>query len=42
MTYHPFHNPGLKFLSLGIASLLWLVVAGELDVERVLRAPVTD
>jgi YbbR domain-containing protein len=40
MAYHPFRNPGLKFLSAGIASLLWLVVAGERVVERVMRAPV--
>lgn len=40
MAYHPFRNLGLKFLSIAIASLLWLVVAGERVVERVLRAPV--
>lgn len=40
MAYHPFRNLGLKFLSLGIAALLWLVVAGERVVERVMRAPV--
>ncbi len=40
MAYHPFRNLGLKFLSLCIASLLWLVVAGERVVERVMRAPV--
>jgi YbbR domain-containing protein len=33
-------NLGLKFLSICIATLLWLVVAGERVVERVLRAPV--
>jgi YbbR domain-containing protein len=40
MAYHPFRNLGLKFLSAFIAGLLWLVVAGERVVERVLRAPV--
>ncbi len=40
MAYHPFRNLGLKFLSTCIAALLWLVVAGERVVERVLRAPV--
>jgi YbbR domain-containing protein len=40
MAYHPFRNLGLKFLSTGIAALLWLVVAGERVVERVMRAPV--
>jgi len=40
MTYNPFRNAGLKFLSTLVASLLWLVVAGERVVERVMRAPV--
>jgi len=40
MAYHPFRNLGLKFLSLCIAGMLWLVVSGERVVERVLRAPV--
>ena len=40
MAYHPFRNLGLKFLSVGVAALLWLVVAGERIVERVMRAPV--
>ena len=40
MAYHPFRNLGLKFLSTTIACLLWLVVAGERVVERVMRAPV--
>lgn len=40
MAYHPFRNLGLKFLSIVVASLLWLVVAGERVVERVMRAPV--
>jgi YbbR domain-containing protein len=33
-------NLGLKLLSICIAALLWLVVAGETTVERVLRVPV--
>jgi YbbR domain-containing protein len=40
MAYHPFRNLGLKCLSTCIAALLWLVVAGERVVERVMRAPV--
>jgi YbbR domain-containing protein len=40
MAYHPFRNLGLKFLSTAIAAMLWLVVAGERVVERVMRAPV--
>ena len=33
-------NFGLKVLSIFIAALLWLVVAGDSVVERVLRVPV--
>lgn len=40
MAYHPFRNLGLKFLSTVVAVLLWLLVAGERVVERVMRAPV--
>ena len=40
MAYHPFRNLGLKFLSTLVAILLWLIVAGERVVERVMRAPV--
>jgi YbbR domain-containing protein len=39
MIYHPFRHLGLKFLSVGIAVLLWLTVAGEPIVERGLRVP---
>ncbi len=35
----PFHHLGLKALSLGLALLLWLAVAGEATVERGLRVP---
>jgi YbbR domain-containing protein len=40
MAYHPFRNLGLKVLSTLVASLLWLIVAGERVVERVMRAPI--
>jgi YbbR domain-containing protein len=40
MAYHPFRHLGLKFVALALASLLWLSVAGEHVVERVLRVPV--
>lgn len=40
MAYHPFRNLGLKFLSTLVALMLWLIVAGERVVERVMRAPV--
>src|SRR4030095_14291875 len=40
MAPFPFRNLGLKFLSVCIAGLLWLVVGGEGGVERVVRAPV--
>ena len=36
----PLRNIGLKFLSISIATLLWLVVAGDRVVERALRAPI--
>src|SRR3982751_4300572 len=34
-----FRHLGLKLLSLGLAVLLWMVVAGEETVERGLRVP---
>lgn len=40
MAYSPFRNIGLKFLSICIAALLWLVVAGDRVVERAVRVPV--
>lgn len=40
MAAFPFRNIGLKFLSISIAALLWLVVAGDRVVERALRAPI--
>ncbi|MDP1572505.1 MAG: CdaR family protein [Vicinamibacterales bacterium] len=39
MAAFPFRNVGLKFLSICIAGLLWLGVAGERVVERALRIP---
>lgn len=40
MAYSPFRNIGLKFLSICIAGLLWLVVAGDRVVERAVRVPI--
>jgi YbbR domain-containing protein len=40
MAASPFRNIGLKFLSISIAALLWLVVAGDRVVERAMRAPI--
>ena len=40
MAYSPFRNIGLKFLSICIAALLWLVVAGDRVVERAMRVPI--
>jgi YbbR domain-containing protein len=40
MMSFPFRNIWLKFLSICIASLLWLVVAGDRVVERALRVPI--
>lgn len=39
MAYSPFRNLWLKLLSIAIAGLLWLVVAGDRVVERVVRVP---
>jgi len=40
MAYHPFRHFGLKVVALALATLLWLTVAGEHVVERIIRAPV--
>jgi YbbR domain-containing protein len=40
MARFPFRNIGLKFLSICIATLLWLVIAGDRIVERAIRVPV--
>ena len=39
MSVHLFRHLGLKLLSVGLAILLWLAIAGEPLVERGLRAP---
>jgi YbbR domain-containing protein len=39
MAYHPFRHLGLKVVALVLATLLWLLVAGEHIVERSLRVP---
>jgi hypothetical protein len=39
MVYHPFRHLGLKALSVGLAALLWFVVARDQIVERSLRVP---
>jgi YbbR domain-containing protein len=36
---HPFRHLGLKFVALALATLLWLSVAGEHIVERIMRVP---
>jgi YbbR domain-containing protein len=40
MAYHPFRHLGLKVVALALATLLWLSVAGEHIVERIIRVPV--
>lgn len=40
MALSPLRNIGLKFLSISIATLLWLVVAGDRVVERAIRVPI--
>jgi YbbR domain-containing protein len=37
--YHPFHHLGLKILAIALATLLWLIVAGDHLVERSMRVP---
>jgi len=39
MAYPGFKHLGLKFVSIALAALLWLVVSGEQIVERALRIP---
>jgi YbbR domain-containing protein len=39
MAYPGFRHLGLKFLSIALASLVWLLVSGEQVVERALRIP---
>lgn len=40
MPYHPFRHLGLKIVALACATMLWLTVAGEHVVERIVRAPI--
>jgi YbbR domain-containing protein len=40
MAYHPFRHLGLKFLSIALAVLIWLIVADQRSVERTIRAPI--
>lgn len=40
MPASPLRNIWLKFLSISIATLLWLIVAGDRTVERALRVPI--
>jgi YbbR domain-containing protein len=39
MSYHPFRHLGLKMVAIALATLLWLSVAGEHVVERIMRVP---
>jgi YbbR domain-containing protein len=39
MPYHPFRHLGLKIVAIALAILLWLTVAGEHVVERIMRVP---
>ena len=39
MAYLGFRHIGLKFLSIALAALIWLLVSGEQIVERALRIP---
>ncbi|HZB24918.1 MAG TPA: CdaR family protein [Vicinamibacterales bacterium] len=39
MAYHPFRHLGLKMVAIALATLLWLSVAGEHVVERIMRVP---
>src|SRR3954471_13756747 len=39
MTYSPFRHLGLKLMAVALATLLWLIVAGDHLVERSLRVP---
>lgn len=39
MLRNPFRHLGLKFVSIGIAVMLWLTVSGEQAAERSLRVP---
>ncbi len=39
MAWHPFRNLGLKFVAVGLGTMLWLTVGSEHLVERSVRVP---
>ena len=39
MRYHPLRHLGLKIMAVALATLLWLIVAGDHLVERSMRVP---
>ncbi len=39
MGWHPFRNLGLKFVAVGLGTLLWLTVGSDHFVERSVRVP---
>jgi YbbR domain-containing protein len=39
VAYHLFRHPGLKVVAVALATLLWLIVAGDHLVERSMRVP---
>ena len=39
LSYHPFRHLGLKVMAVALATLLWLIVAGDHLVERSMRVP---
>jgi YbbR domain-containing protein len=39
LAYHPFRHLGLKIMAIVLATLLWLIVAGDHLVERSMRVP---
>jgi YbbR domain-containing protein len=39
VSYNPFRHPGLKIMAIALATLLWLIVAGDHLVERSMRVP---
>jgi YbbR domain-containing protein len=39
MAWHPFRNPGLKIVAVGLGTMLWLTVGSDHFVERSVRVP---
>ncbi len=39
MAWHPFRNPGLKFVALGLGTLVWVTFGSDHFVERSVRVP---